>query len=137
MMSLACPCGAPIKGKGKTGLCMSCAVKRAFVVRPDLLKVRSRNASLAASRPEERARRSALAKSMGLDALGRAARTPASFAKLSRSLADAKLAHIPADRRADYRFLTTTKRLLAAEAAAVILADEERRLKLLRDRMAA
>lgn len=47
------------------------------------------------------------------------------------------LAHIPADRQADYRQLTQQKRLTAAEATAIVMHHDEVALRRLRKRMLA
>lgn len=129
-------CGVGISRWSKTGHCRSCvfkvpeiaakrsaAIKRAFMADPMKRERQRRGVAEANRRPEarERARRRAIESRIwekGVEAM-----TPEVRERIGRTQTEQRLAHIPLERRAEYKKLV--KEIGAAEATRVILAHHE------------
>lgn len=112
-------CAAPVKGRSKTGRCLSCACRYACRINPELRQARVRaGKKCAAMYAQDIAER---ARTIGLAAMGRAARTPESFRKLSRSVSETRMAWCPPELRDEARRLTYMKGIPLAEVKPMIL----------------
>jgi len=134
-MTICADCPATIKGKGKTGRCLSCSLRYTIKINPQLREAKRRAGR--ASAVADAAGRSARAKSIGLAAIGRAARTPESFAKLGRNVSAARMAWCPPELRDQARYLTNTKRIPAADVRRMILEQHEADMKRFSERLVA
>lgn len=129
-------CGGTVSKHSTTGFCRSCvfkvpeiaarrsaAIERAFMADPSKRERQRNGVAEANRRPEarERARRQAL--SMRIWEQGVAAMTPEIRERCGATLSARKLAHIPLERRAEYKRLV--KYHGAAEAERIVLAHHE------------
>ena len=129
-------CGGPVTTHSKTGRCRSCvwkvpemaarrtvAIQRAFMADPEKRERHRQALAEANRRPERRAQSSEHARARRIWERGYAAMTPEVRARIGKTLSEKALAHIPLERREEYKKLV--KEIGAAEAARIVLAHQE------------
>lgn len=149
----ACPCGATIGRKNRSGLCRTCVIMsvnerttsaersarwhRTLYLRPQLREEMSARCARMRAVPGrmENARRKVV--EGRLWEKGVAARTPEDFAKAGRARTETTIGWCPPELRDEYRRLVKVKHMTSAEARAVIMAQHERDMARFRNRVEA
>lgn len=135
-------CGVDLYRRNRSGYCarhansspekrakVSAALRRAIQADPARRAALSRAGKVGASAQGESERRARRAREMRLWDRGAAARTPETFARISRSVSNVRMAWCPPDLRDEARRLTKSKGVPLVEVKAIIAEQHEAELR--------